>query len=127
MKAGASVLREATIPMSLFSRSAFGVGLSLLRAEDERGHCPCSLLDAGEPPPEECRSFRVGLFAENQDVSILMMRTNGSGGLHACCTIPDYDNTMNSGCRLLLQGIFHDLEIFCICSADWTNIRWIVA
>jgi DNA-binding NtrC family response regulator len=58
------VLREAIIPLSTFSRSAYGVAFSLLPGPQNPGRCSCSLFTAGEPEPEECSAFRQSLFEE---------------------------------------------------------------
>ena len=60
----ANSLREALIPLSTFSRSAFGVGLTLLSGREDPGRCSCALFAAGESEPEMCPRFRESLFDE---------------------------------------------------------------
>jgi DNA-binding NtrC family response regulator len=59
------VLREVIIPLSTYSRSAYGVGFSLLRSPRDSGRCLCSLFTAGESEPDACAEYRRGLFGEN--------------------------------------------------------------
>ena len=59
------VLREAIIPLSTFSRSAYGVAFTLLPGPQNPGRCSCSLFAAGEPEPEGCSAFRQSLFEDN--------------------------------------------------------------
>jgi DNA-binding NtrC family response regulator len=55
-------LREAVIPLSTFSRSAFGVGFAFLPDRETLGGCSCQLIAGGEPEPEACTRFRLDLF-----------------------------------------------------------------
>ena len=59
-----NVLREAIIPLSTFSRSAYGVAFTLLPDRQNPGRCSCSFFASGEPEPEECFAFRQSLFEE---------------------------------------------------------------
>jgi len=62
------VLREVVIPLSTYSRSAYGVGFSLLQSPRDSGRCFCSLFTAGEPEPDACAEYRQGLFGEKGSV-----------------------------------------------------------
>jgi DNA-binding NtrC family response regulator len=64
------MLREAIIPLSTFSRSAYGVAFTLLPDPQNPGRCSCSLFAAGEPEPEECSAFRQSLFEEGAAVLV---------------------------------------------------------
>ncbi len=62
------ILREAVIPLSTYSRSAYGVGFTLLQSPRDSGRCLCPLFTAGELEPDACATFRRGLFSENRAV-----------------------------------------------------------
>jgi len=78
------VLREAIIPLSTFSRSAYGVAFTLLPDPQNPGRCSCSLFAAGEPEPKECPAFRQRLFEEG---AALLVRCP-SGLILAAMPIP---------------------------------------
>lgn len=56
-------LREGIIPLSVFCRSAYGLGLSLIEQSGKPGECFCAHVTGRDEEGEECLEFRRSLFS----------------------------------------------------------------
>ena len=58
------IFKEATVPLSMFSRSAFGVGISAFVSSRKEDRCFCALSLPGSREPDSCGAFRGTLLEE---------------------------------------------------------------
>jgi DNA-binding NtrC family response regulator len=64
-------LREASIPLSAFCRSAYEVGLNLLDSSLQPGRCFCSEISGDHEAGEDCLKFRRGLFSRTSITQVV--------------------------------------------------------
>jgi transcriptional regulator with GAF, ATPase, and Fis domain len=82
------VFKAAVVPLSVFSRNAFGVGLSAYVASHEGDRCYCSLSLPMSQEPTACRDFRGKLAGEKNaarhtcpsGLSIISVPVRGTNG-----------------------------------------------
>lgn len=97
------IFKEATIPLSVFSRSAFGVGISAFVSSRGEDRCFCALSLPGSHEPESCTAFRSALVEEKGPT-----RHRCPSGL-SVISAPT-QNTVGDPAILLSDGFLEDSE-----------------